>query len=315
MWNVWWIPSPLVFPSILWQIQPCKKLFGVLVDTATTMNTNQKHSQELTGKSTCKKSFSLLADVGVMQQPNSNPTASKLRPVVILGPTTVGKTDVAFGLARRMNAEVINADKFYLYDALPEVTGQSDADQYPDVTSHLYGVLQPNDNLWSQSRYSSELVNCLPGIRSRGRAPVIEGCSNGLVRVAVSALNASAQSPADSPLVIGLRWKCISQLPADCERRTAKMFSRGMTRSFNEACAQGMNETYLMRKCFAREPLLAHQRSTLSRSRCQHRVAELLERHARRHYEMLSRVPNVTWVDHDRQSPEATIERILQLLG
>ena len=48
------------------------------------------------------------------------------RPIVILGPTTVGKTDVAFELARRVGAEIINADKFYLYDAMPAVTGQSD---------------------------------------------------------------------------------------------------------------------------------------------------------------------------------------------
>lgn len=279
------------------------------------MNTNTKSSQELTGKTTCKKSFRFLADVGVMQQPTSNPTADNLRPVVILGPTTVGKTEVAFGLARRLSAEVINADKFYLYDALPEVTGQSDADQYPDVASHLYGVLQPEDSLWSQSRYSAELKACLPGIHARGSTPIIEGCSNGFICAAMSTLSSTAQSPEKAPLVIGLRWKHRNQLAADCERRAAKMFARGMVPSFREACAQRMHETYLLRKCFAREPLMAHQRRCLSRSHCQNRVAELLERHARRHYEMLGRIPNVSWIDHDRQSPEATIERILQLLG
>ncbi|KAF0174506.1 MAG: tRNA dimethylallyltransferase 1 [Limisphaerales bacterium] len=285
------------------------------------MNTKPTTSQDRSGKLPCKKSLNFLADDGVKQSPSTAGAKQRgelqpaFRPVVILGPTTVGKAEVAFGLARRLSTEVINADKFYLYDALPEVTGQSDADQYPDVASHLYGVLQPEDSLWSQAKYSSELKACLPGIRSRGRAPIIEGCSNGLIGAALNALNSAAESPEDAPLVIGLRWKHAGNLAADCERRAAKMFSQGMLPSFREACAQRMTETYLLRKCFAREPLLAHQRRTLSRSRCQHRVAELLERHARRHYEMLGRIPNVHWIDHDRQCPETTIERILTVLG
>jgi tRNA A37 N6-isopentenylltransferase MiaA len=256
-----------------------------------------------------------------MLQPNMNmkalPQTSSAtpnrnsRPIVILGPTTVGKTEVAFGVARKMNAEVINADKFYLYDALHTVTGQSDTDQYPDVRHHLYGVLQPEQSVWSDSQYATNLKAALPEIRKRGRNVVVEGCSNAFVRSATRALHSSARNPEQTPLLFGLRWKNRNAISFDCKRRVKTMLALGMIKDFERAMNRGWGETYLVRKCFAREPLMAYKRGLLVELQCQQRIAELLERHAWRHYEMLERIPNVNWIEHDRRSPDGTIDRIL----
>ncbi len=277
---------------------------------------NAKPNQTTAAKTTCKKLLNFPAVDG-MQQSLSRPVAAAAfnRPVVILGPTTVGKTEVAFGLARRLNAAVINADKFYLYDALPEVTGQSDADQYPDVTSQLYGRQQPDEPLWTQNRYRAELRSCLAEAAERNQQVVVEGCSNALVRVAVETLSAQATCEAEQPLIIGLQWKHPAQLPQDCEQRAGRMFAAGMQRSFAQACRERMQETYLLRKCFAREPLMALQRSSISRPACQQRVAELLERHARRHHDRMSRIAKVCWLNHDRRQVGSTVERIVSILA
>ena len=279
------------------------------------MNTNSttNGSQPSSGATPCKNHLSFPAVDG-MQQSLNTPLTTK-RPIVILGPTTVGKTEVAFGLARRLNATVINADKFYLYDALPEVTGQSDADQYPDITSQLYGRLQPDEALWSPNRYRSELRSCLAEAAERNQQIIVEGCSNALVRVAIETLSSTATSEAEQPLIIGLQWRHLTQLPADCAGRASRMFAAGMPRSFDQACRERMQETYLLRKCFAREPLLALQRRSHSRMACQQRVAELLERHAHRHHERMSRIPKVAWLAHDRRQVAATVNRILTLHG
>ena len=42
---------------------------------------------------------------------------------VILGPTTTGKTEVALQVARQLDGEVINGDKFYLFSKLDLLTG------------------------------------------------------------------------------------------------------------------------------------------------------------------------------------------------
>jgi tRNA A37 N6-isopentenylltransferase MiaA len=233
--------------------------------------------------------------------------------IVILGPTTVGKTEVAFGLARRLGAEIVNADKFYLYDTMPAVTGQSDAQNHPDVRSHLYGVLKLDDHRWTDSRYSSEFKVRVRDIRSRNRPLIVEGCSNGLIRAAVNTLDSWAESPQEKPLLVGLRWKVANNLAADCERRATGMMANGMADEYRRALAAGAGQTYAVRKCFARDPLVQHMRGAIGALRCRNRVAEELEHHARRHYTQLNRIPRVTWIDHDRRCPEESIRRILTL--
>ena len=234
-----------------------------------------------------------------------------MRPIVILGPITVGKTEVAFGLARKRGAEVVNADKFYLYDALPAVTGQSDTHLYPDVRSHLYGALKLDEQRWNQHRYSAEVGVCVRGIRERRRPLIVEGCSNALIRAAVDTLEVEANCPEERPLLIGLRWKSGNNLSADCERRAAGMMAKGMVAEYGRALARGCSESYIVRRCFARDPLLQHLRGEITRSRCRNRVAEELEHHARRHFTQLNRIPHVRWIDHDRHFPQETIRKIL----
>lgn len=238
-----------------------------------------------------------------------------MRPIVISGPTTVGKTPVAFGLARIIGAEIINADKFYLYDAMPAVTGQSDAHLYPDVRSHLYGVLNFGDQRWTESRYGHAVEECVREIRQRHHPVIVEGCSNGFIRAAVNSLAAVRGVDEPKPLLVGLRWKTGTNLSADCARRATSMMSSGMVVEYRRALQHGCGESYPVRRCFAREPLMAHLSGQISWSVCRNCVAEELEHHARRHYSQLSRIPRVTWLEHDRKRPEETIRRILALAG
>lgn len=89
------------------------------------------------------------------------------------------------------------------------------------------------------------------------------------------------------------------------------MLALGMLKDFEQAMNQGWGDTYLVRKCFARDPLMAYKRGLIAELQCEQRIAEMLERHARRHYEMLARITNVKWLEHDRSSPDSTIDRIL----
>ena len=239
--------------------------------------------------------------------------AGALTSIVILGPTSVGKTEIAFGLARKIGAEVINADKFYLFADLPEVTGQSDARRYPDVKAHLFGALQPDDTRWSESRYRREVSGCLRGLQGLGRSAIVEGCSNGYVRAAIDVLGSDEFAARFPPLLIGLRPKCRVNLTADCERRAAKMMSSGMAQAYGGYCRHEFGGSYVARKCFARAPLRAYLSGRIGATACRNRVAEQLEHHAARHHLQLSRIPGVIWIGHDRSNPEATIRTILAL--
>ncbi len=58
--------------------------------------------------------------------------------VIIVGPTGVGKTKVAFELARRVGTgEVVNLDKIYTYRGFPISSGLSDTIKEKGVKRHL----------------------------------------------------------------------------------------------------------------------------------------------------------------------------------
>ena len=63
---------------------------------------------------------------------------------VILGPTTTGKTEVALQVARQLDGEVINGDKFYLFSKLDLLTGLSNQFREKEIPFHLYGILEPS---------------------------------------------------------------------------------------------------------------------------------------------------------------------------
>ena len=52
---------------------------------------------------------------------------STLKPlIVILGPTSSGKTEMAFRLAKKYNGEIINADSRQIYREMDIGTGKAD---------------------------------------------------------------------------------------------------------------------------------------------------------------------------------------------
>jgi tRNA dimethylallyltransferase len=57
------------------------------------------------------------------------PSPNKKKLVVIVGPTAVGKTDLAIELAKEINGEIISADSRYFYRGMDIGTAKPDAAQ------------------------------------------------------------------------------------------------------------------------------------------------------------------------------------------
>ena len=76
--------------------------------------------------------------------------------IIILGPTAIGKTNLATKLAFKCNGEIISADSRQVYRGMDIGTGK-DLDEYNGIPYHLIDILDPSEN------YSvSELIdNCL----------------------------------------------------------------------------------------------------------------------------------------------------------
>ena len=92
--------------------------------------------------------------------------------LVITGPSCVGKTDIVYEIARRHNGEVINGDKFFLYNEFNIGTGVLDSLSNEDVEKHLYQVLDPVSPVLSTEEYLGKVRALAISIWQRNKLPI-----------------------------------------------------------------------------------------------------------------------------------------------
>jgi len=75
--------------------------------------------------------------------------------VVIVGPTAVGKTDVAISLAKEWHTEIISADSRQFYSEMSIGTAKPDSQQLNEVKHHFVGQLSIHD-YYNVSKFETE---------------------------------------------------------------------------------------------------------------------------------------------------------------
>jgi tRNA dimethylallyltransferase len=100
---------------------------------------------------------------------------TRLLPVVaILGPTAVGKTEVALALAERVSGEIISADSRLLYRGMDIGTAKPTQEQRARVPHHLIDVADPRE-IWSLGRFRQGALAAIQEIHGRGNLPFLVG--------------------------------------------------------------------------------------------------------------------------------------------
>ncbi len=104
--------------------------------------------------------------------------------VVIVGPTAVGKTEVAIRLAERIGGEIVSADSRQVYRYMDIGTAKPSAEQRARALHHLIDVVDP-DEAFSLAQYQSAAYAAIDDIFARGKQPLLAG-GTGLYVKAVS---------------------------------------------------------------------------------------------------------------------------------
>lgn len=107
--------------------------------------------------------------------------------VAILGATATGKSELALGLAVRLDGEILNADASQLYRGMDVGTAKVPAEQRRGVAHHQLDVLDVTDEA-SVAAYQREARADLEHIRARGRRPIVVGGSGLYVRALLDRL-------------------------------------------------------------------------------------------------------------------------------
>jgi tRNA dimethylallyltransferase len=107
----------------------------------------------------------------------------KARPplVAILGPTAVGKTEIALRLAPRLDGEIISADSRLLYRGMDIGTAKPTPEQRAAVPHHLIDVTDP-DQPWSLATFRAAALEAIACVQAAGHLPLLVGGTGQYVR-------------------------------------------------------------------------------------------------------------------------------------
>jgi tRNA dimethylallyltransferase len=94
--------------------------------------------------------------------------------VVILGPTAVGKTEIAIQLAQRLDGEIVSADSRLFYRGMDIGTAKPTPTEQVKVPHHLIDVAEP-DQILSLAEFQHAARQAISGIHWRGRLPFLVG--------------------------------------------------------------------------------------------------------------------------------------------
>lgn len=97
-----------------------------------------------------------------------------MKAVCILGPTAVGKSDVAVEAARRFRGEIVNADSMQVFHSLDVGTGMPTGEMFKVVPHHLFRYLAP-DQEPDAARWARQAAKAMEGIHDGGLVPFVVG--------------------------------------------------------------------------------------------------------------------------------------------
>src|SRR5512138_3255523 len=94
--------------------------------------------------------------------------------ILIVGPTAVGKTELAIQLAERMNGEIVSADSRLFYRGMDIGTAKPTLEDMMRVPHHLIDIANP-DEILSLAVFQQKATEVIENIHTRKKLPFLVG--------------------------------------------------------------------------------------------------------------------------------------------
>ena len=98
----------------------------------------------------------------------------KQKIIVVLGPTSSGKSDLAVILAKKFNGEIVSADSRQVYKGMNIGTGKITKKEMGGIPHHLLDVANPKRK-YSVAQFKREAEKAIRNIAHRGKIPILCG--------------------------------------------------------------------------------------------------------------------------------------------
>jgi tRNA dimethylallyltransferase len=106
--------------------------------------------------------------------------------LALVGPTAVGKSDLALQIASRLRAEIVCADSAQVYRCLDIGTAKPTPREQAQVPHHLIDLVDPDQD-FSAAAYQKAAFAAVETIRLRGHLPLLVGGTGLYVRAVIDA--------------------------------------------------------------------------------------------------------------------------------
>ncbi len=97
-----------------------------------------------------------------------------IKVLVVIGPTSVGKTKMGVELAKALNGEVISGDSMQIYKHMDIGTAKVTVDEMEGIPHHLIDIIEPTES-FSVKDFQDEARSKIDDITSRNKLPIIVG--------------------------------------------------------------------------------------------------------------------------------------------
>ena len=122
-------------------------------------------------------------------------TALGKRPLVIVGPTASGKSDLAMGVARLIDgAEIVTLDSMQVYRGMDIGTATPTTAEQAEVRHHLIDLADPSEE-FAVAELQAQAAVAIDHVRSRGAVPVLVGGTGLYVRAVIDELRIPGRYP------------------------------------------------------------------------------------------------------------------------
>src|SRR5919106_5433742 len=101
--------------------------------------------------------------------------------ILLVGPTAVGKTELAIQLAERLNGEIVSADSRLFYRGMDIGTAKPSRDEQARVRHHLIDIADP-DEILSLAVFQQKAREAIADIHTRNKIPLLVGGTGQYIR-------------------------------------------------------------------------------------------------------------------------------------
>jgi len=125
--------------------------------------------------------------------------------LVIVGPTAVGKTELAIQLAKAIGGEIISCDSRLFYRGMDIGTAKPTLVERSLVTHYLIDSAGPQE-VWSLSIFQKKANEAIQEILSRGKIPMLVGGTGQYVRAIIEGWEIPPQQPDEKIRQVLEQW-------------------------------------------------------------------------------------------------------------